>query len=87
MGAPVLVPPAGRTRRRAGQRPGGRRRHLGPLQAAGPGQRLDLVLARHVVASMVHNAVSTVLVCGVAFLIGFLPDADPLESEEGRAWI
>jgi len=35
---------------------------------------------------MVHNAVSTVLGFGVAFLIGFRPDADPLESE-GRAWI
>jgi ABC-type multidrug transport system ATPase subunit len=43
------------------------------------GQRLDLVLAGHVVASMVRNAVSTVLVFGEAFLIGFRPDAGPLE--------
>jgi ABC-2 type transport system permease protein len=34
------------------------------------------VLAGHVAASVVRNAVSTVLVFGVAFLIGFRPDAD-----------
>jgi ABC-2 type transport system permease protein len=37
------------------------------------------VLAGHVVASMVRNAVSTVLVFGVAFLIGFRPSAGPLD--------
>jgi ABC-2 type transport system ATP-binding protein len=43
------------------------------------GQRLALVLAGHVVASTVRNVVSTVLVFGVAFLIGFRPEAGPLE--------
>jgi ABC-2 type transport system permease protein len=37
------------------------------------------VLAGHVAASVVRNAVSTVLVFGVAFLIGFRPDAGPLD--------
>jgi ABC-2 type transport system permease protein len=34
------------------------------------------VLAGHVAASVVRNAVSTTIVFGVAFLIGFRPDAD-----------
>ena len=34
-------------------------------------------LAGHVVASLVRNAVSTILVLGVAFLIGFRPHAGP----------
>jgi ABC-2 type transport system permease protein len=38
------------------------------------------VLAGHVAASMVRNALSTLLVFGVAFLIGFRPSAGPLES-------
>ena len=37
------------------------------------------VLAGHVAASVVRNAVSTVLVLGVALLIGFRPAAEPLE--------
>jgi len=37
------------------------------------------VLAGHVAASMVRNAVSTLLVFGVAFLIGFRPSAGPLD--------
>jgi ABC-2 type transport system permease protein len=37
------------------------------------------VLAGHVVASVVRNAVSTLIVFGVAFLIGFRPDASPLD--------
>jgi ABC-2 type transport system permease protein len=37
------------------------------------------VLAGHVVASVVRNLASTVLVFGVAFLIGFRPDAGPLD--------
>ncbi|WP_456846412.1 ABC transporter permease [Cellulomonas sp. P5_C6] len=37
------------------------------------------VLTGHVVASMVRNAVSTALVIGVAFLVGFDPDATALE--------
>jgi len=36
------------------------------------------VLAGHVVASVIRNAVSTLLVFGVAFLIGFRPAATPL---------
>lgn len=36
------------------------------------------VLCGHVAASVVRNAVSTVLVFGVAFAIGFRPDAGPL---------
>lgn len=37
------------------------------------------VLAGHVAASVARNAVSTVLVFGVAFLVGFRPDAGPLD--------
>jgi ABC-2 type transport system permease protein len=37
------------------------------------------VLAGHVAASTVRNAVSTVLVFGVAFAIGFRPDAGPTD--------
>jgi ABC-2 type transport system permease protein len=37
------------------------------------------VLAGHVAASVVRNLASTVLVFGVAFLIGFRPDAGPLD--------
>lgn len=37
------------------------------------------VLAGHVVASVVRNAASTVLVLGVGVLIGFRPQASPLE--------
>jgi ABC-2 type transport system permease protein len=37
------------------------------------------VLAGHVAASMACNAVSTVLVFGVAFLIGFRPNAGPTD--------
>jgi ABC-2 type transport system permease protein len=37
------------------------------------------VLAGHVVASVARNAVSTALVFGVAFLIGFRPTAGPLQ--------
>jgi ABC-2 type transport system permease protein len=37
------------------------------------------VLAGHVVASVVRNLASTVLVFGVAFLIGFRPSAGPLD--------
>jgi ABC-2 type transport system permease protein len=37
------------------------------------------VLAGHVVASVVRNIISTVLVLGVAFLIGFRPDAGSLD--------
>lgn len=37
------------------------------------------VLTGHVVASMARNAVSTALVIGIAFLIGFDVDASPLE--------
>jgi ABC-2 type transport system permease protein len=37
------------------------------------------VLAGHVAASMVRNLASTVLVFGVAFAIGFRPDAGPLD--------
>jgi len=37
------------------------------------------VLTGHVVASMVRNAVSTALVIGVAFLVGFSPQASALE--------
>jgi ABC-2 type transport system permease protein len=37
------------------------------------------VLAGHVVASVVRNLASTVLVFGVAFLIGFRPNAGPLD--------
>jgi ABC-2 type transport system permease protein len=37
------------------------------------------LLAGHVAASVVRNMASTVLVFGVAFLIGFRPDAGPLE--------
>ena len=37
------------------------------------------VLAGHVAASMVRNLASTVLVFGVAFLIGFRPSAGPLD--------
>jgi ABC-2 type transport system permease protein len=37
------------------------------------------VVAGHVAASMARNAVSTVLVFGVAFLIGFRPSAGPLD--------
>jgi ABC-2 type transport system permease protein len=40
-----------------------------------PGQA---ILAGHVMASIVRNAVSTLLVFGVALLIGFRPDAGPL---------
>jgi ABC-2 type transport system permease protein len=36
------------------------------------------LLARHVAASVVRNLASTVLVIGVAFLIGFRPSAGPL---------
>ncbi|MGY4644556.1 ABC transporter permease [Cellulomonas sp. URHB0016] len=43
-----------------------------PIRATG-------VLTGHVVASMVRNAVSTALVLGVAFLVGFSPQASPLE--------
>jgi ABC-2 type transport system permease protein len=37
------------------------------------------ILAGHVAASVVRNAASTVLVFGVAILIGFRPTADPLD--------
>ena len=37
------------------------------------------ILAGHVAASMVRNLASTVLVFGVAFLIGFRPSAGPLD--------
>jgi ABC-2 type transport system permease protein len=37
------------------------------------------VLAGHVTASVVRNLASTVLVLGVAFLIGFRPSAGPLD--------
>jgi ABC-2 type transport system permease protein len=37
------------------------------------------VLAGHVAASVVRNVVSTILVLGVAFLIGFRPVAGPLD--------
>lgn len=37
------------------------------------------LLAGHVVASVLRNLISTVLVLGVAFLIGFRPSASPLE--------
>jgi ABC-2 type transport system permease protein len=37
------------------------------------------ILAGHVAASVVRNLASTVLVFGVAFLIGFRPDAGPLD--------
>jgi ABC-2 type transport system permease protein len=37
------------------------------------------VLSGHVVASVVRNTISTVLVLGIAFLIGFRPSAGPLE--------
>jgi ABC-2 type transport system permease protein len=37
------------------------------------------VLAGHVAASVVRNLASTVLVFGVAFLIGFRPSAGPLD--------
>jgi ABC-2 type transport system permease protein len=37
------------------------------------------VLAGHVTASVVRNLASTVLVFGVAFLIGFRPSAGPLD--------
>jgi ABC-2 type transport system permease protein len=37
------------------------------------------VLAGHVAASVVRNSISTTLVFGVAFLIGFRPDAGPLD--------
>jgi ABC-2 type transport system permease protein len=37
------------------------------------------VLAGHVVASVVRNLASTVVVFGVAFLIGFRPSAGPLD--------
>jgi len=37
------------------------------------------VLAGHVAASVARNAASTVLVFGVAFLIGFRPSAGPLD--------
>ncbi len=37
------------------------------------------VLSGHVAASLVRNAISTVLVLGVGFLIGFRPDAGPLD--------
>ena len=44
------------------------------MDVAGPA-----VLAGHVAASVVRNLASTVLVFGVAFLIGFRPDAGPLD--------
>jgi ABC-2 type transport system permease protein len=44
------------------------------LDVSGPA-----VLAGHVVASLARNTVSTVLVFGVAFLIGFRPHAGPLD--------
>lgn len=37
------------------------------------------VLTGHVVSSMARNLLSTVLVLAVAFLIGFRPEADPLD--------
>jgi ABC-2 type transport system permease protein len=37
------------------------------------------VLTGHVVASLARNVVSTLLVLGIALLIGFSPDATPLE--------
>jgi ABC-2 type transport system permease protein len=37
------------------------------------------ILAGHVAASVARNLASTVLVFGVAFLIGFRPDAQPLD--------
>jgi len=43
-----------------------------PIRATG-------VLTGHVVASMIRNAVSTALVIGVAFLVGFSPHASALE--------
>jgi ABC-2 type transport system permease protein len=44
------------------------------MDVAGPA-----VLAGHVAASVVRNLASTVLVFGVAFLIGFRPSAGPLD--------
>ena len=46
---------------------------LRAMDVAGPA-----FLAGHVVASVIRNAVSAVLVLGVAILIGFRPHADPL---------
>jgi ABC-2 type transport system permease protein len=43
-----------------------------PIRATG-------VLTGHVIASMIRNAVSTALVIGVAFLVGFSPQASALE--------
>ncbi|MBL1101649.1 ABC transporter permease [Streptomyces coffeae] len=37
------------------------------------------IVAGHVAASVLRNAVATAIVFGVAFLIGFRPDADPLQ--------
>jgi len=37
------------------------------------------VLAGHVIASVARNTVSTILVFGIAFLIGFRPSAGPLD--------
>lgn len=37
------------------------------------------ILAGHVAASVLRNAVATAIVFGVAFLIGFRPDAGPLD--------
>ncbi|QKV93480.1 ABC transporter permease [Streptomyces sp. NA02950] len=37
------------------------------------------IVAGHVAASVLRNAVATAIVFGVAFLIGFRPDAGPLE--------
>ena len=42
------------------------------------------VLAGHVAASVVRNLASTVLVFGVAFLIGFRPSAGPRPVDCGR---
>ena len=47
---------------------------LRSLDVGGPS-----VLAGHVAASVVRNAISTALVLAVALLIGFRPDAEPLE--------
>jgi ABC-2 type transport system permease protein len=44
------------------------------MDVAGPA-----ILGGHVTASVVRNLASTVLVFGVAFLIGFRPDAGPLD--------
>ena len=41
--------------------------------------RGELLIASHVVASVVRNALSTVLVFAVALAIGFRPDASPAE--------